>query len=97
MDRKSILVLGASIALLVLWTSVLVPKIWPPTPVPVSTNAVATATNRVATVTNITPPAVLTSATNLDVVPLVPPGRRSKPRGLRARTPFTPSPRMAAA
>lgn len=74
MDRKSILVLGASFALLFLWISVLIPKIWPPTPVPVNTNAVAAAANRVAPGTNVAPPAVLTSGTNLPVVPLVPAG-----------------------
>lgn len=77
MDRKSILVLGASFALLFLWMSVLVPKIWPPTPAPPRTNIVATVTNTLATGTNVPSPPVLTSNTNpavTSLVPLVAPG-----------------------
>ena len=44
MDRKSIIVLVACFALLLLWSSVIVPKLYPPKPVPPgTTNTVSTA------------------------------------------------------
>lgn len=50
MDRKSILVIVLSIGLIFLWHSVIVPKMYPPIPVPAgATGQVATATGAAAT------------------------------------------------
>lgn len=56
MDRKSIIVLVVSFALLVLWTP-LINRIFPPQSVPRSTNNVARATNLIESPTNVPGPA----------------------------------------
>src|SRR5262245_59137206 len=74
MDRKSILLIVACVLALLMWP-VLVNKIYPPIPVPVSTNQVASATNTVPGGTNypaqpavVTPPGVVaTSAPRLAI------------------------------
>ena len=60
MDRKSLIVVAACVALMLLWSMVLVPKLYPPQPLPPGT------TNTVATPDTITatsvPPAVVVPA-----------------------------------
>ena len=67
MDRKSVIVVVACIALMALWSMVFVPKLYPPKPLPPgATNAVTTmpGTNAAQTVTTPTPaPASLSPAT----------------------------------
>jgi YidC/Oxa1 family membrane protein insertase len=61
MDRKSIIVLAISCVVLFAWLA-LVPKLFPPIPLPRQTNAVATATNQASTTTNVSQPPTLTAA-----------------------------------
>ena len=71
MDRKSITVVAVCVALMLLWSMVLVPKLYPPKPLPPgATNTVATAVT--VTATNVTPLAVPAVATPAPV-PVVPP------------------------
>jgi YidC/Oxa1 family membrane protein insertase len=60
MDRKSILVVALSLGLIVLWQGYLVPKLYPPKPVP--TNAVATATGPLTGASNTVASAALAAA-----------------------------------
>src|SRR4051812_4840367 len=61
MDRKAIIVLTLSVALLFSWYF-MVGRIFPPRPVPVNTNTIALASNRAGTLTN---QPGLSAATNL--------------------------------
>ncbi|MBI5386373.1 MAG: membrane protein insertase YidC [Verrucomicrobia bacterium] len=78
MDRKSLIVLASSFALLFLWFWI-VPKIYPPIPKPISTNLVTTATSPAAATNAATnaitlpPPTASAVPTNL-AAPLVAPG-----------------------
>jgi YidC/Oxa1 family membrane protein insertase len=79
MDRKSIIVLVACFALLMLWSTVIVPKLYPPKPLPPgATNAApSTATQVLPTAAVTVPPpsaipAAPTTAPALEVNPSVP-------------------------
>ncbi len=66
MDRKAIIILAVSFALMIGW-SLLVNRIYPPQPIPVETNRLASATNQTAASTNLSAgatasPGVSTSA-----------------------------------
>src|ERR1051325_352690 len=70
MDRKSIIVLVISFAVLYAWLA-LVPKMFPPIPLPKQTNAVATATNQISPGTTNVPPPPTLAAPRTTVPPAV--------------------------
>lgn len=80
MDRKSIIILVLSFVLLMSWP-VLMKKIYPPKPVPPSTNQLATASNQVARATN-----QMVEATNVPVAP----GGSNQPAPQIASLPIPP-------
>ncbi|MBI5774308.1 MAG: membrane protein insertase YidC [Verrucomicrobia bacterium] len=71
MDRKSIIVLVASVAVLVLWFP-LVNKLYPPRPLPPGTNTVSSGTNALAQPTNSPPGAPSAPAAPAAVVSAAP-------------------------
>ena len=79
MDRKTIFVLVISFAVLVLWVP-LINRIFPPQPVPRSTNVLARATNLLESPTNVTvsagsnAPSTVAAQTPIRPTPLAPPG-----------------------
>jgi YidC/Oxa1 family membrane protein insertase len=66
MDRKAILILAVSFALMIGW-STLVNRIYPPLPIPPETNRLTTATNHISTNTNASAAARASSAISASV------------------------------
>lgn len=68
MDRKSIIVIGLSVAFIIAWVTVIVPKYLTPAPRPQSTNTVATlGTNGSPATPAAQAPATLSASTNVPV------------------------------
>ena len=66
MDRKAIIILAVSFALMIGW-SLLVNRIYPPQPIPLETNRLAGATNRTTADTNVSAAAATSSGVSTSV------------------------------